>query len=204
MGHQIDAEGLRATKEKLEAILNAPSPKNVQELCSFLGLLNYYGKFIASLIHPLNALLHHDCQWKWSEECEAAFKQAKEKLVSSKVLVHYDPKLPIKVTADASAYGVDAVLSHVTDGNECPIAFASRTLTSSECNYAQVEKEALALIFAVKKFHVYLYGREFTLITDYKPLTTILGPKKGTPPLAAARLQRWAVLLSAYKYQIEF
>ena len=207
MGHQIDAEGLRATKEKLEAILSAPSPKNVQELRSFLGLLNYYGKFIpnlASLIHPLNALLHHDCKWKWSEECEAALKQAKEKLVSSKVLVHYDPKLPLKVAADASAYGVGAVLSHVIDGSERPIAFASRTLTSSECNYAQVEKEALALIFAVKKFHTYLYGREFKLITDHKPLTTILGPKKGIPSLAAPRLQRWAVLLSAYKYQIEF
>ena len=207
LGHQIDAEGLRATEEKLEAIQKAPSPKNVQELRSFLGLLNYYGKFIpnlASLIHPLNSLLHHDCQWKWSDECEAVFKEAKEKLLSSKVLVHYDPKLPIKVAADASAYGVGAVLSHVVDGTERPIAFASRTLTSSERNYAQVEKEALALIFAVKKFHIYLYGHEFTLITDHKPLTTILGPKKGIPPLAAARLQRWAILLSAYKYQIEF
>lgn len=207
LGHQIDAEGRRATKEKLQAILQAPSPRNVQELRSFLGLLNYYGKFIpnlATLIHPLNALLHHDCQWKWTSECEVAFTQAKEKLLSSEVLVHYDPKLPIKVAADASAYGVGAVLSHVIDGNERPIAFASRTLTGSERNYAQVEKEALALIFAVKKFHTYLYGREFTLVTDHKPLTTILGPKKGIPPLAAARLQRWAILLSAYKYQIEF
>ena len=206
LGHQIDAEGRRATKEKLQAILQAPSPKNVQELRSFLGLLNYYGKFIpnlATLIHPLNALLHHDCPWKWSVECDAAFNQAKEKLISSKILVHYDPKLPIKVAADASAYGVGAVLSHVIDGNERPIAFA-RTLTASERNYAQVEKEALGLIFAVKKFHTYIYGREFTLVTDHKPLTTILGPKQGIPPLAAARLQRWAILLSAYKYQIEF
>ena len=105
--------------------------------------------------------------------------QAKEKLISSEILVHYDPTLPIKVAADASAYGVGAVLSHVIDGNERPIAFASRTLTSSEHNYAQVEKEGLALIFAVKKFHTYLYGREFTLVTGHKPLTTILGPKKG-------------------------
>ena len=123
--------------------------------------------------------------------------------MSSKVLVHYDPKLPIKVAADASAYRVGAVLSHVVDGTEHQIAFASRTLTSSERNYAQVE-EAMALIFAVKKFHIYLYGREFTLITNHKPLTMTLGPNKGIPPLAAARLQRWAILLSAYKYQIEF
>ena len=208
LGHLIDSQGLRATKSKVEAIENAPPPQNVQQLRSFLGLLNYYRKFIpdlASIIHPLTTLLHSDCKWNWSETCMQAFNLAKEKLVSSDVLVHYDPRLPIKVAGDASAYGVGAVLSHVMDdGSERPVAFASRTLTASERNYAQVEKEALALIFAVKKFHLYLYGRQFILVTDHKPLTAILGPQKGTPPLAAARLQRWAILLSAYHYQIEF
>ena len=81
-----------------------------------------------------------------------------------------------------------------------PVAFASRTLSSSKRNYAQVEKEALSLIYG----YPYLYGRQFTIVTDHKPLTTNLGPKKGIPPLAAARLQRWAWILSAYTYQIEF
>ena len=83
------------------------------------------------------------------------------------------------------------------DGMEHPVAYASRTLSSAEKKYAQVEKEALALIFAVKKFHQYLYGRVFTLVTDHKPLLVILGPTKGIPSLGASRLQRWAVLLSA-------
>ena len=100
----------------------------------------------------------------------------RETLVSTKVLMHYDPTLPIRMAGDAIAYGVGAVIAHVLpDGTECPIAFPSRTLTCSERNYAQVE-EALSLIFSVKRFHAYLYERKFTY---HKPLTAILGPNKG-------------------------
>ena len=178
---------------------------NLEEL---LGLLNYYGKFIANLstlIRPLNKLLCAKTPWGWSKECQDAFQHAKEALISSKVLVHDNPSLPLKLAGDASAYGVGAVISHVMeDGSERPIAYASRTLSTPERNYAQVEKEALSLVFGVKKFHSYLYGQKFTLVTDHKPLTTILGPKNNVPPLAAARLQRWALVLSAYSYDIEF
>ena len=205
LGHFIGQDGIRPLPSKVAAIVKAPSPTNVQELRSFLGLLNYYGKFIANLatiIHPLNELLR---KWKWSEDCDKAFELAKQQLSSSQLLTHYDPSLPIHMAADASAYGIGAVISHtLADGTERPIAFASRTLSSSEKNYAQLEKEALALVFGVKKFHQYLYGRRFTLITDHKPLTTILGPKRGIPSLAAARLQRWAILLSAYDYIIQY
>ena len=208
LGHIISQNGIQPVPTKVTAILNAPKPINVQQLRSFLGLVNYYGKFIpnlATLLHPLNALLRADRKWKWSPECDKAFQDAKDQLTSAKVLTHYNPTLPIVMAADASAYGVGAVISHVfPDSSERPIAFASRTLTTSEKNYAQLEKEALALVFGVRKFHQYLYGRPFTLITDHQPLTTILGPKKGIPSLAAARLQRWAILLSAYKYSIRY
>ena len=132
-------------------------------------------------------------------------EEAKRRLLSSDVLVHFDPKLPLKLDTDASAYGVGAVLSHVFEnGKERPIAFASRTLSAAERNYSQLEKEALSIIFGVKKFYQYLYGHSFVLVTDHKPLTTILGPNTGIPTLAAARLQRWALLLSAYSYSIEY
>ena len=90
------------------------------------------------------------------------------------VLAHYDPDLPIVLAGDASAYGLGAVISHkMPDGTERPVAYASRTLTASERNYSQVEKEALSLVFGIKRFHQYLYGRQFVLLTDHKPLTTI-------------------------------
>ena len=208
LGHIVDASGIRATPEKVDAILQAPPPTNTTELRAFLGLVNYYGKFVsnlATLLRPLNDLLKSDTKWVWSQECAQAFTETKEKLVSAPVLTHYNPDLPINLATDASAYGVGAVISHVcSDGMERPIAFASRSLTDSERNYAQIEKEALSLVFGVKRFHQFLYGRKFSLITDHKPLTAIFGPKKGIPALAAARLQRWAVLLSAYDYHISY
>ena len=145
LGHLIDANGKRLTPENITAIKRAPMPTNVQQLRSFLGLLNYYRKFL-----PMGA-----------------------------------------------------IISHVfPNGEERPITFASRSLSKSEKNYSQIDKEALALVYGVQKFHTYLYGRHFTLITDHKPLTTILGPKKGVPAVAAAKLQRWALLLAAYNYTI--
>ena len=124
----------------------------------------------------------------WSDKCEEAFRVAKKNLVDAPVLAHYDPKLPMVLARDASAYGLGAVISHkLPDGSERPVAFASGT---SEKNYSQVEKEALSLVFGIKRFHQYLYGHNFVLLTDHKPLTMILGPKQGIPPLAAARMQR--------------
>ena len=209
LGHIIDEEGIHPTDEKVTAIMDAPQPSNVSELKSYLGLLNYYNRFLenlSTLLHPLHELLRADHSWKWTAECEEAFCNSKTLLLTNKnLLVHYDTKKPLRLACDASAYGLGAVISHVMpNGEERPIAFASRTLSSSEKAYAQVEKEALGIIFGVKRFHKYLYGRKFTLMTDHKPLVTIFGPKSGIPTLAAARMQRWALILQAYQYDIEY
>ncbi|XP_051962904.1 uncharacterized protein K02A2.6-like [Xyrauchen texanus] len=207
LGHVIDASGLHKSPDKLRAIAETPAPVNVNQLRSFLGLVNYYARFVpnmATVLHPLNAMLHKDVKWKWLPECEKAFQDAKTQLLTPNVLTHYDPRLPVHLACDASSYGVGAVLSHrMPDGQERPIAFASRTLSKPEQNYAQLEREALGIIFGVRKFHTYLYGRHFTLLTDHRPITTILHPNKATPSMAAARLQRWALLLAAHNYTIQ-
>ena len=104
--------------------------------------------------------------------------------------MHYDPSLPLFLAADASSYGIGAVIAHkYPDGTEKPISFASRTLSFIKQKYYQLEKEPLVIIFGVKKFHKFIFGHEFVLVSEYKPLTTILHPHKGIPPLAAARIQ---------------
>ena len=208
LGHRVDGEGRHPLDEKVAAIVEAPQPKNVSELRAYLGLLNYYGSFIQNLsniLHPLHELLQKGVKWHWSKDCSKAFAQSKAELVASKVLVPYDEKRKLILACDASPYGVGAVISHVMDdGQERPIAYASRTLTKSEKNYAQIDKEALGIVFGVRKFHKYLYGRSFTLWTDHKPLVTIFGPKSAVPTLAAARMQRWALILQAYKYDVRY
>ena len=126
------------------------------ELQSFLGLVNYYRKFIPSmptLVSPLNQLLSKDTPWCWSPECKDSFQALKDTFASSSVLAHYSPKLEVQLAVDASPVGLGAVISYITeDGTERPIAYASRSLTKGERNYSFIEKEALAIIFGIRKF----------------------------------------------------
>ena len=208
LGQVVSREGIHPSSKKVEAILKVQPPTDISELRSFLGMVNHYRKFIhflADLSAPLNNLLRKDTPWQWTEECQQSFEQIKEALTSTKVLAHYDSKLPVGLACDASAVGVGAVLFHrYEDGAERPIAYASKSLTKAEKNYSQIEREALSIIYGVKKFHQYLYGHSFLLLTDHKPLLTIFGEKKGIPVMAASRLQRWAIILAAYSYIIEY
>ena len=207
LGHYIDQTGIHPKADKVEAIVNAPAPENVKQLQAFLGLLNFYNRFLPNLsteLKPLHKLLEKNVHWNWSTDCSKAFERSKVLLLSNQVLVPYDPTKPMIVACDASNYGVGAVLSHIIGGEEKPVMFISSTLIPAERGYPQVEKEALAIVFAVKRFHKYLYGHKFTLITDHLPLKALLGSKKNIPTLAAERLQRWAIILSAYVYEIQY
>lgn len=208
LGHIITGSGIFPSKLKTEAILNLPRPTNVSELQSFLGKVNYYCNFIknySTLCGPLNLLRKKGEDFNWGTQQESAFQDLKAQLVNLAELVHYDEQLPIVLATDASSYGVGAVLSHkYPDGTERPIAYASKTLSDIQKNYSQIEKEALSIIFGVHKFHDYLHGRNFILVTDHKPLVSIFSPTKGIHSTTAHRLQRWAITLSAYNYKIHY
>ncbi|XP_056330368.1 uncharacterized protein K02A2.6-like [Danio aesculapii] len=208
LGHRISAAGVQPVAEKVQAIQEAPIPQTVSELKAYLGLLNYYHKFLPSLstvLAPLHRLLKKETKWTWGSEQEESFVKSKELLQSSALLVHYDPTKPLILACDASPYGVGAVLSHrMEDGTDRPIGFVSRTLNAAEKNYSQLDKEGLAVLFEVKKFHTYVHGRPFTIVTDHKPLIALFNELKEVPQMASPRIQRWAVTLGGYEYTIVY
>ncbi|XP_049276119.1 uncharacterized protein K02A2.6-like [Rhipicephalus sanguineus] len=197
-----------ASHKLVEAVLKAPRPEDVKALQSYLGLVNFYRRFLpglSSVLHPLNELLVANVSWEWREDHERAFQRSKELLVSAAVLAHYDPKKPVVLVCDASPYGVGAVLAHREDsGAERPIAFASRSLAPTERNYSHIDKEVLALMFGVTKFRQYLWGREFEAITDHKPLLGLLSPDKRVPEMCSPRIMRWALMFGAYNYKLTY
>lgn len=210
LGHVIDRHGVRKSQDKVKAILEASKPVNVPQLQSFLGLTNYYRNFVpsaSSILSPLYDLLRKNEKWQWSSIHDKAFSKIKNILSSDETLAHFDPKATLILTVDASPTGLGAILSQIGDDRlERPISYASRTLTSAEKKYAQIQKEATAIIFGVRRYHQYLYGRSvpFVLRTDHKPLLSIFGPYKGIPEVSANRLQRYAIFLAAYNYTIEY
>ncbi|XP_065094662.1 uncharacterized protein K02A2.6-like [Ochlerotatus camptorhynchus] len=208
LGHLIDGQGLRPDPAKVESICNMPAPTDVSGVRSFLGAINYYGKFVPSmrtLLYPLDELLKANKKFVWSVECDKAFSTFKQILTSDLLLTHYNPQREIVVAADASSVGVGATISHkFPDGSITVVQHASRALTAAEQAYSQPDREGLAIIFAVTKFHKMLFGRSFTLQTDHAPLLRIFGSKNGIPVYTVNRLQRWALQLLLYDFNIVY
>ncbi|XP_026534935.1 uncharacterized protein K02A2.6-like, partial [Notechis scutatus] len=176
LGYLLDQHGIHPTGKKIRAIKETPRPRNRTEL---------------------------QAQPPGTGEGKRKFNRTKDLLTLDAVLMQYSKTLPLSVTCDASPFGVGAILSHtLPDGKEAPIAFFSRTLSKPERNYSQLDKEALAIVAAVKKFHEYLYGRTFTIITDHKPLLGILAGDRATPNILSPRMTRRSEFLAAYNYRL--
>ena len=182
-----------------------PAPSNVTQLRSFLGSVQFYNKFLpdlSTLSGPLYHLTEKNTKWKWDQPQEDAFKKLEQMLTDNTVLAHFDPSCPVGISCDASDAGVGAVLFHrYKDNTERPIANASKTLTVTQKRYP--EGSSIHRL-RTEKFHQFLYGRKFLLVTDHKPLISMFGPNTATPVLAANRLARWSLMLSQYNYTIEY
>ena len=206
LGHIISAEGVKPNPKKVEAIKRAPCPKDLNQLRSYLGIINYYSHFIPNLstkLNPLYKLLQKDVKFEWNIECNNIFEESKSYLMGNMVLELYDPTKPVVICADASPYGYGAILAHVINGVEKPVLFASCTLNEHEKGYSQIHREAGEIMFAFHKFHKYVYGLKVTVVSDHEPLKEIFSPDKCNSAVALGRLKRWSVILSMYEYEFK-
>ena len=204
LGLLIGADGLKTDPRKVKAVLDAPPPTNEKELREFLGAVTFYGRFLKNLsatARPLHGLLKKTSEWKWGKEQENSFETIKRQLASAPVMSHFVTRLETKVITDASPTGLGAVL--VQGKEEKPVMFISRSLTDHERNYSQIEREGLCVVWALNRLKQFLYGRRFKIVTDNKPLAQVILPLKQLPALASSRIQRWALKLAEYQYEVE-
>lgn len=200
LGHQITKNGLKPNNDKIKAVLDFPIPKTPTEIKSFLGLIGYYRKFLkdfSKLTQPLTNCLKKGRKVEITPEYITAFEKCKELLVNAPLLQFPDYSKQFILTTDASDTALGAVLSQGPIGSDRPIAYASRSLNPAETRYSTIEKELLAIIWAIKHFRPYLYGRKFTIVTDHRPLTWLKSIKEPN-----SKLTRWKLHLAAYDFDI--
>lgn len=200
LGHIVSGDGVAPDPEKISAVKNFLRPHNVKTVRSFLGLANYYRRFIkdfAKLAAPLNKLLRKDQKFAWTPLCEEAFEALKSSLTSTPILAFPDFTQPFHLFVDASNDGVGATLGQIQDGKEVAISYAGRDFNSAERNYSTTEREALAVIFGIKKFAPYIHGRHFILHTDHHSLKWLMNIAD-----PVGRLARWSLLIQQHDFEI--
>ena len=204
LGEKISERGIEPDPEKVEAIREWEKPTDVQSLQSFFGMINFVGKFIPNLsarTTSLRSLLRKGTVWIWDTNHDQEFEDMREALTTNPVLVFYDPKKNHKVSGDASKNGIGNVLLQLEDDGWHPVHYAARSLTKQEQTYAPIEREALAILHGVRKFHQYIFGKHFFIETDHHPLVSIFG---GYLNDASARIQCIMLKILKYDYTIQW
>lgn len=191
LGHIIDKNGIRPTDANIKAITNLKRPTNIRQVRSFLGTINFYGKFISNIAarrKPLNDLLKKGVKFSWTPQCERAFEDLKQCLISEPLLIRPNYKDTFVITTDASDFAIGAVLSNAQTMDQ-PIAFASRALKGAELRYHAIEKELLAIVWATQYFRHYIFNQKFIVYTDHRPLVAIDSLKETSTTLSKLRLK---------------
>ena len=201
IGHVATGEGLRADPSKVRAIREMPPPENLAGVQRILGMSQYLSKFLprlSDITKPLRDLTRQDAEWIWDEPQQSAFERLKQAVSATPVLRYYNLKEDVTIQCDVSQLGLGAALRQ---GGQ-PVAYASRALTDSEVNYAQIEKEFLAIVFACEKFDAYIYGRDCVRgQKDHKPLESFFRKELCTAP---KRLQRMLLKLQKYSLDVTY
>ena len=204
-GFVFGKNGVSADQKKVEAIKNMSRPTTPKEVRSFLGMTNYISRFIpqyADVTKPLRDLTRKTSEWKWTEEQEQAFLKLKEQVTKPQTMAYFDEKSKTEVIVDASPVGLGAILAQEDKrGQRKIIAYASRALTDVESRYSQTEREALAVVWACEHFHLYVFGQQFTVISDHKPLEGIFNSVRARPN---ARIERWSLRLQSYDFVLRY
>ena len=203
LGHNIGKKGIAPFEEKVKAVKDFPTPTTITQVKSFLGLANYYRKFIkdfSKLAKPLNDLTKKSKVFYWNEESQKAFMELKRRLISAPILAHANPNLPYRLTTDASRIGLGWVLEQKQGDKYKVICYGGKSLTSAQSNYGISDLEALAVVTAIKDLDCYLRYQQFTIVTDHQPLKYML--TNASPP--PGRWSRWTALLSPYKFTVEY
>jgi predicted aspartyl protease len=200
LGHVVSEEGVATDPEKISAVTSWPTPTNVSEVRSFLGLCTYYRRYVrsfATIAHPLNHLTVKDVKFEWTQSCENAFVTLKTALTSAPILAYPSPEADFVLDTDASDFGIGAVVSQVQNRVEKVIAYGSRAMTQTEKLYCTTRKELLAVKHFIEHFQHYLSGRHFVVRTDHSALRWLLSMKDPNGQYA-----RWLSVLSMYNYTI--
>jgi len=199
VGHLVSASGIRPNPAKVQSIRDTPEPTTTKQVESFLGVVNYFRKFVPDFSRRAVGLYDVKKEFRWGPEQAAAFKDLKEALCSEPVLAHPDPSKPFILETDASELGLGAALLQLgEDGKEHPVEYASRTIRPEERNWHVREKECLAVLWGCENFAHWLSGTTFTVRTDHSSLRVLQDEKKN------ARLERWAMRLQGFDYKIEY
>ena len=205
-GHVFSERGMSPDPRKGEALQSIAPPTNVSEVRILLSSAAFCSRFIkdfAIITRPLRQLTCDGVSWQWTREEQSSFERLKEALSVKTTLGYFDPKKPTAIFVHGSLVGLDAVLTQEDESTReaTPLHCASCLLTPTQARYPQIDREALSIYWAIKRFYLFVYGKEFKVITDHRPLVALFNNPSSKP---SAGIERWLMELQQYRFTVDY